>query len=169
MKILQRGKYKKKVDYFYNLALEVIFSEYRNEDIIIIVEDSEETPCALYRFNEKLKTPDNIITVDPDRSYKQEWQNKDLSTKARERTKLIKNKKITEGYKKMITLIIDLAHEMGHYFKHRDENGKTTINEERYKKDYDYRLKIEEEAEEEVTKIAKKYEFYDLINKVDFD
>lgn len=63
--------------------------------------------------------------------------------------------------------MIDIAHEVGHVKNHNTNAGKNTIDTKRYKTDLEYRIKVEEEAEEETTRVAKKYGFYDLINNID--
>jgi hypothetical protein len=161
MKVLYRDKYKEfnALGWGFSYALITLAEEYKDFICTLIVEEQGgvvETKCGI-------GDKDDLITINPEKSFNAEWSNPELSTLGRQRTQLLRKRELPEEYKKFISIMIDISHEVGHIKTH-EENGKSKIDKEKYKKDLEYRIKIEEEAEQEVTRIAKKYGFYDLIN-----
>lgn len=163
MKIIYRDKYKSGCGWGFGFAACSLIEEYKDFEVTVILEESGEIMAMLTYARDK----DDIISGDPEKSFNAKWRNPELSTLGRQRTQLLQKKDLPEEYKKFISLMIDIAHEVGHMKYHRTE-GKSNIDMDLYKKDLEYRLKIESEAEVEATRVAKKYGFYNLINEIDY-
>jgi hypothetical protein len=168
MKIVYRGKYKhrKNLSAGFLLALDALAVEYRKLPLTLIIDSNGVTVCGLHTDKHKRW---NTVTIDPYRSFNAQWDEPHLSTLGRQRTRLLRLTKVPTEYKHFVNLILDASHEVGHFKRHVTKNRrKDTIDHRRYSRDLEYRLKIEHEAEEEATRITKKYGFYQLINNLKY-
>jgi hypothetical protein len=146
-------------------ALSVLEEEYKDVFVTLIVEEGSQA-AGHYSFP-KSNDPDNLITYNPDKAYKEEWNNADtLVTLPRLHTKRLMAADLPEVKRRELAVLIDITHEIGHFKYHNDADGKSTIDREKYKSDLSYRLAIEAEAEQEVERIARKYGFWDIINRL---
>lgn len=164
MLIQYRGKYRKfkNLGYGFSMALKTLEEEYKKFSTVLVIEEHAIAHC----LNKGLDK-ENFITIDPEKDFNAKWKNPHLSTLARQRTQLISKKKdLALEYRKFISLMITISHEVGH-LKHHHKRGKRLIDFKKYKSDLEYRIQIEKEAEQETTRIAKKYGFYEIINNIE--
>ena len=87
-----------------------------------------------------------------------------FSSLARMRAYVIDGQDVPRDMKVYVCVLIDILHEMGHVKKHFSAEGKSLLDMERYAKDLEYRLQIEDEAEAFTTKWCKQFGLYDFVN-----
>ena len=90
--------------------------------------------------------------------------NDGLSTLSRMRVSVIKGSELPHEMKEFLVILTDILHEMGHVKYQYNNRGRSLNDMERYWSDLEYRLHVEDEAEQLVTKWFKHFGFYKFIN-----
>ena len=164
MKVIFLRKYKrvfKKKNYLENYLVEgliILRDRYTYFDCTLIVDKSEKNGDAIFS-NSQNNIYGGVIYLDPERAFKEDYQEKDLTTLARQHCANIKKADIPLKQKRLMDFVLGVAHEVGHI---RAGHGRFPGKVELYDDiKGDYRQSMEKDAEREVYVLANQLKYKD--------